>query len=205
MAEEHIGDMEEQFLERLAVWARENIGEFCAPLSALGNQTESPIEQKMLMELAFANWGVVSNSPLGALVPMVWHDVTMPFAPDEALPLIIAPQYPIGRYRIDVAIFAGKGPLDGPQRVRICVECDGHDYHERTKGQASRDKKRDRELQRAGWYVFRFTGSDIHKDARACAQEVANFTELAFVQRCWSRESIRSLKDMLARDDGDPK
>ena len=33
------------------------------------------------------------------------------------------------------------------------MECDGHDFHERTKEQASSDKKRDRSLQAAGFLV----------------------------------------------------
>src|SRR5262245_34455764 len=47
----------------------------------------------------------------------------------------------------------------GAEAIRIVVECDGHDYHEKTKWQASRDKRRDRILQRLGYRVFRFTGS----------------------------------------------
>ena len=49
-------------------------------------------------------------------------------------------------------------------RVRLAVECDGHDFHDRTKERASRDRARDRRLQAAGITVFRFTGSDIHWD-----------------------------------------
>ena len=45
----------------------------------------------------------------------------------------------------------------------IAVECDGHEFHEKTKQQAARDKARDRD---------RFTGSEIWKDPGACADEV---------------------------------
>ncbi len=52
--------------------------------------------------------------------------------------------------------------------VPYVIECDGHDFHERTKEQAQRDKKRDRELQAAGYKVFRFTGSEIWRSRGEC-------------------------------------
>jgi len=78
----------------------------------------------------------------------------------------IRPQFPIGRYRADFAV------LHKPDR-RIVVECDGHDFHEKTKKQAAHDKKRDRFLQGEGWPVLRFTGQEIVTDVEACATEVA--------------------------------
>lgn len=68
-------------------------------------------------------------------------------------------------YRLDFAVIESDG-------MRIAVECDGHDFHERTKEQAARDKSRDRALQAAGWRVLRFTGSEIWADPRKCAGEV---------------------------------
>ena len=54
----------------------------------------------------------------------------------------------------------------------IIVECDGHDYHERTKEQAAHDKERDRILTRAGYTVLRYTGSEIYTDPVRCAKDV---------------------------------
>lgn len=59
--------------------------------------------------------------------------------------------------------------------INIVVECDGHDYHERTKEQAQRDKERDRILQAHRYYVLRFTGSEIYKDPYDCADKVFEF------------------------------
>jgi very-short-patch-repair endonuclease len=56
--------------------------------------------------------------------------------------------------------------------VDLIIECDGHDFHEKTKHQAARDKQRDRLLQSIGYKVFRYTGSEIHRDAISCAEEV---------------------------------
>lgn len=60
---------------------------------------------------------------------------------------------------------------------KIAVECDGHNYHERTKEQARHDRSRDRALTAAGWTVLRFTGSEIHRDAGSCADEVMRIVQ----------------------------
>lgn len=52
------------------------------------------------------------------------------------------------------------------------VECDGHDFHDRTKQQAAYDRARDRELLLAGIPTIRFTGSEIHHSAERCAAQV---------------------------------
>ena len=70
-----------------------------------------------------------------------------------------------GRYRLDFAFYH-------PSGSKIAIECDGHDFHERTKEQAAHDKQRDRWLQSEGWIVLRFTGSEVYKDAHACVGEI---------------------------------
>lgn len=54
----------------------------------------------------------------------------------------------------------------------IVVECDGHEFHERTKEQAAHDKSRDRFLQTEGLKVLRFTGSEIWNKTYDCANEI---------------------------------
>jgi very-short-patch-repair endonuclease len=78
-------------------------------------------------------------------------------------------QTPIGKYTADFAF--GK---KGNEKIYAILECDGHDYHERTKEQAAHDRQRDRAIQALGIMVIRFTGSEIHKDADKCANEAIN-------------------------------
>jgi len=59
--------------------------------------------------------------------------------------------------------------------VKVAVECDGHDFHEKTKRQAARDKKRDRDFHLAGISVLRFTGSEIWENPNRCAKDVFKF------------------------------
>jgi very-short-patch-repair endonuclease len=86
--------------------------------------------------------------------------------PDAAL----VAQVPVLHYRLYFAV-------TGPNGLRVAVECDGHDFHERTKEQAERDRRRDRDLQTEGWRVLRFTGSEIHRSAAGCAAQVADAIE----------------------------
>ncbi len=77
------------------------------------------------------------------------------------------------KYRADFMI----QPFYGDSRCdfKIDVECDGHDFHEKTKEQAARDKRRDRSIQAKGIPVLRFTGSEIWNDPKKCAKEVRSF------------------------------
>ncbi|GAA0616647.1 endonuclease domain-containing protein [Paenochrobactrum glaciei] len=79
--------------------------------------------------------------------------------------VLVIPQLDIGNYKADFAIAYNQGS-------RIIVECDGHDFHEKTKQQAQHDKQRDRFVQDKGWKIYRFTGSEIYKSPLTCANGV---------------------------------
>lgn len=79
--------------------------------------------------------------------------------------IIIEPQRWIGHYRVDFLISYSYFGMT----KRLVVECDGHDFHEKTKLQAWRDKKRDRQIPHK---IYRFTGAEIHACAELCASEI---------------------------------
>lgn len=81
------------------------------------------------------------------------------------LPHLI-PQYVVPPYRVDFML-EGTGKTKG-----VAIECDGHDFHERTKEQAEKDRSRDRDLTLQGYQVLRFTGSEIYRDAWKCAGQI---------------------------------
>ncbi|WP_414461773.1 endonuclease domain-containing protein [Hyphomicrobium sp. DY-1] len=81
----------------------------------------------------------------------------------------IQPQVSILQYRVD--FLAVTQSADGGRRF-IAIECDGHDFHEKTRDQAQRDKLRDREIQNAGVEVHRFTGSEIWNKPFEVAYEI---------------------------------
>lgn len=63
---------------------------------------------------------------------------------------------------------------------RLIVECDGHEFHERTKAQAARDKSRDRAAIIDDYDSFRFTGSEIWHDPWGCAEQIFNWAVKEF-------------------------
>ena len=80
----------------------------------------------------------------------------------------LARQFDIGKYKADLIVYA----MCGKASCGIVIECDGHDFHEKTKDQAARDKRRDREILTAGFPVMRFTGSEIYKSPVQCMEQV---------------------------------
>lgn len=87
----------------------------------------------------------------------------------------IYPQAAVAGFRLDFLLVVSQ-PLHEKsfETKLICVECDGHNFHERTKEQAQRDRSRDRELQRLGYLVVRFTGSELYRDAGKCFDEIVD-------------------------------
>lgn len=81
------------------------------------------------------------------------------------------------KYRVDFLLTSNKQE-DGTfvlNKPPLVIECDGHDFHEKTKEQAKRDKQRDRDCLLAGYNVMRFTGSEIYNDVEKCIQEIEEY------------------------------
>ena len=130
--------------------------------------TESPIETAFLIALhGFATWG--QHAVFVSIkdeIPSVDHSHD-----NEEDWIHIFPQTKIGDYRVDFLITFNCG--EGEES--FIVECDGHDFHDRTPFQASRDRERDRTLLMAGHKVFRFTGRDINRRVMDCVNDLMEF------------------------------
>jgi very-short-patch-repair endonuclease len=157
-------------------------------MSNMLDRCESPIERALISAIVVfwsghcrirlrtwdrkGSWGFVDLED-GEISLSPWRGRD-PRSPIPAVTLWT--QMPLGKYRADIFASARKAYLcdDGKilwARKTMVVECDGHDFHERTKEQASRDRERDRALQRRGHLIHRFTGSDIWASASKCAGE----------------------------------
>jgi len=129
---------------------------------------ESPLEKVLLasmrryLEMSFH----VAIGPTRIATPVnaVWPEWPSPYHE-----IIIIPQSQIGNYRADFLV----GVQSANGNFWIVVECDGHDFHEKTKEQARRDRARDRWMQMNGITVLRFTGSEIYEDPESCGDQVA--------------------------------
>lgn len=88
----------------------------------------------------------------------------------EYFEILLVPQCVVANWRVDFAIAMGREHMGHPKW--LIVECDGHDFHEKTKEQAARDKARDRDLVARGFQVFHFTGSELYRGPIKCVEEV---------------------------------
>jgi very-short-patch-repair endonuclease len=98
---------------------------------------------------------------------------------EQVLPsgIYITPQRKVDKYKVDFFMSSeGFGPND--ILTPVVVELDGHDFHDKDKRQRSYEKRRDRDLVRAGYRVIHFTGSDVVKDPFACAWEALHMVGL---------------------------
>lgn len=77
-------------------------------------------------------------------------------------------QQELGKYKVDFFVYV----IRGPKSKEFIIECDGHDFHEKTKEQAKHDKERDRFLQSLGYPVYRFTGSEIYNNPLSIMFEI---------------------------------
>lgn len=104
---------------------------------------------------------------------------------DRRPALVVERQVTIGKYRVDFLlsawcygrIWTGRGRFVdvSPRWRQLVVECDGHDFHEKTREQVARDKARDRFIVSSGYDVFRFSGSEIWRDPLSCIDQVVDW------------------------------
>jgi len=172
-------DPDDIYLIALREQVRQAIQDSHGEVAHAYGRCESPIERAMAAALIVAGGKLAERSffadDRGRLMVLGMH-----FKDPTALDWFsIQPQVQLGEYRVDflvtyshIAIPAFERAGYEPVSQQAVVECDGHDFHERTKEQAKRDKQRDRTLQAMGLPVFRFTGSEIWNAPFRCASEV---------------------------------
>lgn len=144
------------------------------------SRCESPIEKMLLAGLSYQ---------------VARYDSTHMHA---RMQLTVTPQKVFGERRVDFFLECGGGEL--------VVECDGHEFHERTKEQAASDKARDRWFTQEGYRVIRFTGSEIWANPFTCAQQAIEIVAGDFLADRASRTAracIEKMKQFLA--DGDER
>jgi very-short-patch-repair endonuclease len=128
----------------------------------------SPIERLMLIGM----YSVIPHDEI-ALMPLLKFEV---ISTDKSHPmqvaraaehgtLVIQPQYRLLDWPADFVL-----SCPSISQKRVVIECDGHDFHERTKEQAARDRARDRAVQAQGHIMLRYTGSEIYRDPLGCAR-----------------------------------
>lgn len=130
----------------------------CSVVDMHSASLESPIEKIMLEAIVALLWSANGCLPSINGKPGIRNQ----FASE----ITITTQAQIGSYRVDFLV------VNLTTDRKVVVECDGHEFHERTKEQAAHDRKRDRELQADGYLVLRYTGSEIWRDPVGCAADI---------------------------------
>jgi len=139
--------------------------------------------------MAYENWQIGMESPIERLLFIGMYSI-IPFQEVELMPLMKCEVtssdnlHPMQAARIaehgTLLIQLQETLLDwradfvlscpSITKKKAIIECDGHDFHERTKEQAARDRSRDRDAQEAGYMMLRYTGSEIYRDPLGCAR-----------------------------------
>jgi hypothetical protein len=137
------------------------VGDYAGALIASLDLCESPIEQLMMLALNSQKEKYVSLTDEGdiAIIPQAEVNIGADSSGNGKAK---------ESFRVDFLIITKIG---GNWR-RVIVECDGHEFHEKNKEQAARDKRRGRMLVLEGYIVLNYTGSEIWGNPFKCAREV---------------------------------
>lgn len=142
--------------EALGDWALDN---------ELLRMCQSPIERRFGEAFTIVS-SVMNGRPIG----LEWREKGW----KGREPLFFQPQHRIGPYTVDFFIWWG---VTESRHCAFVVECDGHEFHEKTKRQAAHDKARDRFLSARVAKVIRFTGSEIWNNPFECANEALTIAD----------------------------
>jgi very-short-patch-repair endonuclease len=138
---------------------------------------ESPIEE-VFGTAVWAHFRYMSSANRLSILPAEDFDEACKVLAGQGArvdQVLATSQYQIEDMRVDFCLAGKNWRTD--KVFRLVIECDGHDFHERTKEQAAKDRARDRGLQEKGYNIFRFTGSEIWRDPMGCVEQVDDWLE----------------------------
>ena len=83
-------------------------------------------------------------------------------------------------YRADFLIYYSEVREIAPDNLveftsEVIVECDGHNFHEKTKAQVKKRNDRDYDLKMSGYDVIHFSGSEIYNNPDECVKKVVEY------------------------------
>jgi very-short-patch-repair endonuclease len=116
------------------------------------------------------------KSPIEQIFLMEWKAARL----DEKLKVNLCPQENIETENgVKTVDFLIRPCAASTAVIGIVIELDGHEFHEKTKWQVSKDKARERAIVRKGLVLLRFSGTEVVKNARGCVEEVADYVRSA--------------------------
>lgn len=100
-----------------------------------------------------------------SILDRIKYDIFQSYSHDFNIDIL--PQEKIGSYIVDFLVIADFSD------DKVIIECDGHDFHEKTKEQAKHDKERDRYLTSLGYKILRYAGSEIYNNFLEIEKELS--------------------------------
>lgn len=150
-------ECKELFFEIADIEGFESADLYLSEVLEYSEECESPIEALMLMGLCFVDIRTNKGYPFMDIEPQVEVECE-----DKT-------------YRVDFMIHSY--PPDRLGEIVVAVECDGHNFHEKTKEQVRKNNERDFALKMRGIEVLHFSGSEIYESPIGCAIKVAKYIE----------------------------
>ena len=143
-------------------------GELAERLKWMKSKIAKDYEKSVISKINFHN----VTSPIEQIFLMEWeyHSIGKKYE------VTLLPQASLntnkGTYIID---FVVSKKISKSQTMRIAIELDGHEFHEKNKSQVMADERRERAIVTEGLPVLRFSGSEIVRNPRSCVVEIAEY------------------------------
>lgn len=148
-------------MNRLAMLADNSLKTYWSVIMGDYLECESPIEKILYVAMDFVC--VLRDKEFGE-----WNLMIFPQAEVE---------YQNKTYRVDFMVSMEKyeDKIQDVIQKDIVVECDGHEFHQKTKEQVKHDNEREMQIKLAGYDVLRFSGSQIYEDPIKCANDIIDY------------------------------
>lgn len=171
------GELEAYYFDKLPQRCKEMFFEFL-------NMDDVEDEDKVTF-FRVAYWEYPnSESPIETILDFAFDLLTFSDRDKKTEWLFLNSQYEVEaegkKYRIDLMFDSEEceNPHVKYSPYKLAIECDGHDFHEKTKEQVRKRNQRDMNLKKSGIDVTHFSGSQIYNDPFGCAKELIDYIKL---------------------------
>ena len=120
------------------------------------------------------------KSPIEKILALAYEIVIYDIGFPECELLQLYPQEEIvvddKRYYADFLLDTENvGGIKRDHPLKLIIECDGHEFHEKTKEQVILRNERDLSLKMAGYDILHFSGSEIYRNPFECAVKIFDY------------------------------
>lgn len=160
-------DIEDNLVDRVKEIMNQKIIDYKRELLSSLYYCESPIEQILSMEIV----DLIKQYASSDVIDIVSNNNQEYIKCDDKT------------YRVDYLLeiaFLFNGEYK--ELIKLVVECDGHDFHEKTKEQVMSDNQRNRDIENQGYYILHFSGSELYHNSAKCRREINKFIKRKYTQ-----------------------